>query len=252
MECLFFRHATDANDAFLDGGGEGSSVSVEARRACALFGWRVESERSGFEREARPPARGADARIRALTQRNRARPARVRPRIPDSETGNQKTKKRFLERFPLARSPRQRGAAATGGVRAPANERARGFPAGRTFGDDVETRVEVASGLCHGGRPWTRSASRDISRAIGSLRIEICASSVTASAYVPTVLNNSAPPPCLHQKAHSARAPNSRDSRRHRESSSSVSTPRCRRRGWPVEMAAPQPGDDIDTLLFGA
>jgi hypothetical protein len=49
MECLFFRHATDANDAFLDGGGEGSSVSVEARRACALFGWRVESERSGFE-----------------------------------------------------------------------------------------------------------------------------------------------------------------------------------------------------------
>jgi len=57
---------------------------------------------------------------------------------------------------------------------------------------------------------------------------------------------------CLHQKAHSVRATHSRDSRRHRESSSSVSTPRCRRRGWPVEMAAPQPGDDIDTLLFGA
>jgi hypothetical protein len=33
----------------VDGGGEGSSVSVEARQACALFGWRVESERSGFE-----------------------------------------------------------------------------------------------------------------------------------------------------------------------------------------------------------
>ena len=60
-------------------------------------------------------------------------------------------------------------------------------------------------------------------------------------------------PPCAcTKKAHSARATHSRDSRRHRESSSSVSTPRCRRRGWPVEMAAPQPGDDIDTLLFGA
>lgn len=57
---------------------------------------------------------------------------------------------------------------------------------------------------------------------------------------------------CTKRHIPPVQATTSRDSRRHRESPSSVSTPRCRRRGWPVEMAAPQPGDDIDTLLFGA
>jgi len=190
---MFFRHATDANDAFLcvdEAGRDRRSASRRVKLARFLGGASSPSvPGSSSVAPSRARCRRDAARCRRGTGRDPRASARESPRLRRG-TANE----RFLERFPLARSPRQRGAAATGGVRAPANERARGFPAGRTFGDDVETRVEVASGLCHGGRPWTRSASRDISRAIGSLRIEICASSVTASAYVPTVLNNSAPP----------------------------------------------------------
>jgi hypothetical protein len=79
MECLFFRHATDANDAFLDGGGEGSSVSVEARRACALFGWRVESERSGFEIRR---ALLREVPTRALLRADAEEPGETRARPP--------------------------------------------------------------------------------------------------------------------------------------------------------------------------
>jgi hypothetical protein len=56
----------------------------------------------------------------------------------------------------------------------------------------------------------------------------------------------------LRQKAHFPRARRLGHRSGEKALPCSVSTPQRRRRGWTIEMAASQPGNDVDTLLFGA
>ena len=136
-EIVAFFVLSETHDASTVAKMEGSSVSVVARRERARHARRIRGVRSSLVATGSVP-------------------------ILASETGN---REEAVSRavFP-ARSPGEHGAATTEGVRVPPENRVRRRPLGRTFGDDVETRVEVASGACRERGEWASNAHREIFR----------------------------------------------------------------------------------------
>ena len=164
---------------------------VGQRRGASRARGGASSSSWGFELR-RGWARGADATPRAVA-RNRARPARVRPPIPASETGNRE-RSGFSRGFPSrdrhesAARPRREG---FGHLRTSERAVSRPDVPSVTTSRRVLKWPRVSVTGAEGGLEAHREIFRLLARFESRFALR---SSVTASAYVPTVLNNSAPP----------------------------------------------------------